>query len=570
MRIRLLGKPTVTSFDGALRPVRGHQAWAVLARVLLADRPLSRRQLAAELFPDTADPLGALRWCLAALRRALGPDAMTGDPLRANLPENSRVDVLSLDDPDFDPIEADELLEGHEPEACGPEFSTWLLVERTRIAARMDERLRRETLSSLSTMDIERALVLARHAVQRDPFDEGRHVLLVKALVLSGNPNAARLHVENVEADFLRELGEMPTAALRSAARASVSDMPPGTGPARVAETLIEAGKAALAAGAADAGIDCLRRAAAAAEQTGDPGPLARCFVELGTALIHSVRGYDDEGIVYLRQAEEAAMLAQTRPVACRAVLEQSYADALAGRRPDARRLSLRALELSDYDPECLAAAHCFSGFNLADWGRYREASDEYDRCLEIARSRGLKRRQTWALGLGAWGHLRAGDLDRAEVWAQDAILQCEDQRWLSFRPWPETVLSEIELRTETSSPSRVRSKLENTLALSCQLSDPCWEAAACRVIALSHEGEGQLEQALAWLGRALRVVTRVSDPYAALWTRIMLDQARISLSADPAATETLTRTLIGLAARTHANNELSEALTLLGDVQAK
>jgi hypothetical protein len=88
--------------------------------------------------------------------------------------------------------------------------------------------------------------------------------------------------------------------------------------------------------------------------------------------------------------------------------------------------------------------------------------------------------------------------------------------------------------------------------------------------IALSHESEGQREQALAWLGRALRVVTRVSDPYVALWTRIMLDQARLSLRADRAAAETLTRTLIGLAARTHANDELSEALTLLGQVQPK
>ncbi len=70
MRIRLIGPPHISAGD-RLRPVRGHQVWALLARVLLADRPLTRSELSSELFPDTADPLGSLRWCLATARRAL-------------------------------------------------------------------------------------------------------------------------------------------------------------------------------------------------------------------------------------------------------------------------------------------------------------------------------------------------------------------------------------------------------------------------------------------------------------------------------------------------------------------
>ena len=69
--------------------MRGLQAWAVLARVLLSDRPLARRELVGELFPETSDPLGSLRWCLAALRRALqAPDSLTGDPIRPELPDH--------------------------------------------------------------------------------------------------------------------------------------------------------------------------------------------------------------------------------------------------------------------------------------------------------------------------------------------------------------------------------------------------------------------------------------------------------------------------------------------------
>ena len=67
MDIRLIGKPAILADDGELRPVRGHQSWALLARILLAERPLSRRQLSAELFPSADDPLGAL---LLVSRRA--------------------------------------------------------------------------------------------------------------------------------------------------------------------------------------------------------------------------------------------------------------------------------------------------------------------------------------------------------------------------------------------------------------------------------------------------------------------------------------------------------------------
>lgn len=47
------------------------KSWALLAVLLLADRPLTGRSLAALLFPDAADPLGALRWTLSQLRTGL-------------------------------------------------------------------------------------------------------------------------------------------------------------------------------------------------------------------------------------------------------------------------------------------------------------------------------------------------------------------------------------------------------------------------------------------------------------------------------------------------------------------
>jgi hypothetical protein len=64
VRVRLLGQPHFEDEAGQPRqPPRGRKSWALLGRVVLADRPMSRSELAAELFCEADDPLGALRWC---------------------------------------------------------------------------------------------------------------------------------------------------------------------------------------------------------------------------------------------------------------------------------------------------------------------------------------------------------------------------------------------------------------------------------------------------------------------------------------------------------------------------
>ena len=70
LHIHLLGKPHA-ELDGAVLalPVR-RKGWALLAVLLLSERPPSRRGLAELLFPDADDPLRALRWSLSRLRGA--------------------------------------------------------------------------------------------------------------------------------------------------------------------------------------------------------------------------------------------------------------------------------------------------------------------------------------------------------------------------------------------------------------------------------------------------------------------------------------------------------------------
>src|SRR4051812_12552139 len=133
LTVRLLGRPEIARDGALLAPPRGRKAWAVLAYVALAERPVSRARLAGLLFGDATDPLGALRWTLAELRRALGaPGALRGDPIGLDLPPGSEVDLLELDDGDPALVRG-ELLEGADP-AADALFETWLVVARRRLA----------------------------------------------------------------------------------------------------------------------------------------------------------------------------------------------------------------------------------------------------------------------------------------------------------------------------------------------------------------------------------------------------------------------------------------------------
>ncbi|HEY5429087.1 MAG TPA: hypothetical protein VIK04_08200, partial [Solirubrobacteraceae bacterium] len=97
LAIRLLGHPEIVRDGVAQLPPRGRKAWCVLAYLMLADRRVPRARLGALLFADADDPLGALRWTLAQLRRALGvPGVLEGDPLEFGRPGGAEVDVLDL------------------------------------------------------------------------------------------------------------------------------------------------------------------------------------------------------------------------------------------------------------------------------------------------------------------------------------------------------------------------------------------------------------------------------------------------------------------------------------------
>jgi DNA-binding SARP family transcriptional activator len=308
----------------------------VLALAVLSDRPPERSRVARLLFPDAADPLGALRWALAELRRALGGSAsMSGDPLVLQLAERTVVDVLEvpgsrdLDLSGLSQLSA-ELLAGMTFSGCDA-FESWLLVERRRLAAAAEATIHEAAMARLGAGRPLVAVRFAARAVELNPFEESHHTLLVRSLAASGDRAAALAAAESCGDLFRRELGADPSRAVREAVdvAAGATSAPRLTGVA-AARAQLQAGKAAIVAGAVDAGLDCLRRAVHESRFADDDDLIVAALTELGSALVHSVRGRDDEGAVVLHEAIDRAARASpaAAATACR---ELGFVDVQAG-----------------------------------------------------------------------------------------------------------------------------------------------------------------------------------------------------------------------------------------------
>ncbi len=570
LKIHLIGKPRLERDGEQIVGPRGHKTWALLARLVRSSEPVSRQRLVDELFDGADDPMGALRWALAELRRTTGlTGAFQGNPVVLGLDADTRIDVVDVAAGEIDAaIPEGEFLEGINVRAA-PGFESWLLVERQRVDSEIISALRQSTLRALAGRSHERAIDLAGAMVRRAPFDEGPHVLLVKALAASGDAEAAARQVEASESMFVEEMGVRPTDAIRNAARPNVAASVPGVSARASAISLLEAGLAAVSAGAVDAGVECLRRASADAEDSGDAELLSRCLVELGTALVHSIRGYDDEGAVVLQASIESANAAGAQLTAAKAMSELGYVDLLAGRRSSATRYLDGAEELGASDPTLLAAVASFKAMNISDWGRIDEAAGLFREALDMARSSGATRREIWTLGLGARTFFSLGEFDHATEWAERSRRLATEVGWTAFRPWPEVWLYHVRL-AGGDDPAAVRYDAEATFALARQLQDPCWEGIAAKVIGLTYVAEEEHQHGLEWMANAKAWCGRVTDTYKWVQTEIFLAEARAALEAgDGERAESVARDAIAEAARGQMDGLLGQAMQVLSAVRS-
>lgn len=297
VQIRLLGPPVIERPDAEGRQPRGRKAWALLAYLVVRHTPAHRSHLASMLFPDAEDPLGALRWNLSELRKALGPGAMLGgDPLSLLLPPGYRCDVYAatgsqeVQAADFEATTG-ELLEGLYFADC-PAFDAWLTTERHRIRNCLQTLMYEDALDALAAGDPREAAAHARRAVEMDPFNADFHAVLVRALVAAGDRVGALDHAARCAGLFQRELGVgMPPEvkrALEAPVRRTGAELP--ATPVTV-RSYLDAAKSCLTAGAVDRALEHLRLATVLADRTSDSDLRAESLLALAGALIHSAGG---------------------------------------------------------------------------------------------------------------------------------------------------------------------------------------------------------------------------------------------------------------------------------------
>jgi DNA-binding SARP family transcriptional activator len=530
MRVRLLGHPRIEDATGGPRPSpRGQKSWAVIARVALAERPLARLELAAELFPDADDPLGALRWCLADIRRCCSdPQLLRGDPV--SLTAGALwLDVWALSDGTLPPAAiGGELLMGAEPRSC-PAFDMWLTLARGRCAARSMGELRQAALRQLAAGEAEVATETAGRAAALDPLDDGAQELFLRAMVAAGHPARAAVHLASCEALFATE-GLTPSAAMRAAARAPAHSPSTGLRAGVVAGALLRAGTAALDAGSADAGIETLRRAAEEVERAGDRALHVEVLSTLGAALVHSVRGFDGEGAVVLHRALVAATAAGYQRQAAEIMRELAFVDVQAGRHASAaralREASARAEAIGD--AALTAGVLAIRGMNEADQGHHDTAVALFAASARAAGSVGSHRQEAWSAGVMARSLLLAGQVEEARAAAERSIDICDRERWNAFLPWPQALHADCLARA--GQPEKARDEAEQAFALACQLGDPCWEGMAGRSLAMVAMQAGDPATAVRWIIDARRRCDRFPDRY--VWVCCFVGLAQLEIAA--------------------------------------
>jgi DNA-binding SARP family transcriptional activator len=540
LSIHLLGPPRLERGGEAVEGPRGNKAWGLLAYLIRARVAPSRERLATLLFPEADDPLGALRWTLSALRRRLGEGVeLGGDPVRLELPKGTAVDLDILSRGSWSEAVALpglglELLDGLVFRSC-PGFELWLESERRHVAGTAGAVLHQGALALLARGEAQGAAQHAAELVRLNPYDENAQVLLVRCLRAAGDARAAARRVRECTDLFKRELGVDPSPALRAAA--SASERPsagrlPGR-PTVLAQ--VEAGEAALGAGAVEAGVQHMRAAVAAARDTEELDLLAVALVALGGALVHSARGNDEEGAAALHEGTTLAEEVGRDDVAAIGWREISWVQFLRAHYERAEQSVLRTRELAGGRNLELAWADLIQGACRHDVGDHAAAGELLRSALERSEREPSGQPLGQALTFLGRFHLLRGEVEDAIHLLDRALGEAEARGMTAFVPWPESFRGEADLVLEDVDSAEAR--FEHAFALGCQVGDACWESIGLRGLGLVAAARGDVPRALDLLVDAPKLCRRLPDTY--LWIEVYGLDALCSVAAAHGAEST-------------------------------
>ncbi len=552
--IHLLGRPRVESASGEPYRFRSRKSWALFAYMLLAERPPSRAQLAGLLFAEADDPLGALRWSLAEIRRVVAEGgSIDGDPVVLTLPPRTVVDVEVVVHGTWGSAVAmpglgAPLLDGGGVRSSAG-FDSWLLAAQRRVAAASEAILHEAALATMARGDFAGAIKHAARAAEMSPYDENNHALLIRLYRLAGDDSAAEAQFATCTDMLHRDLDATPGPVVHQAMRETVHGKVPHMSDIASIDAIVEAGAAAVSAGAVDAGVHSLRNAVRLADASGAPSLRVRSRLVLAEALVHSIGGLDEEGLAHLHEADKIAFANGDTKSVAHARSEIGYVDFLRARYDRAEFWLGQALNLAAGSPSAVAKALTYLASVASDRGDYRRAIELFADAQRHAQQAGDLRREAYVLSMLGRVSLLRGELATATEQLEASIVLAERDHWLAILPWPQALLGETRLLAgETANGAAM---LEQAFARARQLGDPCWEGISARGIAIVADIQGQPGRAFEGLTDARQRCRRLADPYVWLDAYILDAQCEIGRRHNHPDVATWVDTLQDLAART-------------------
>jgi DNA-binding SARP family transcriptional activator len=553
LSVQLLGRPRIVQTSGATYQFRSRKSWAVLAYLVLAERPPSRAQLARLLFSEAEDPQRALRWTLSEIRRGLGVHAsIEDDPVQLRLPRDAVVDVEVVtrgasSDAIGLPGLGLELLEGRAVRSSAA-FEIWMLAQQRHLAAASEAILHEAAVRSLARGAWQEAIGYAARVAAMSPLDENHQALLIRLYRLSGDDEAAERQFAACVAVFDSELGTAPGGAVQAAFR-TTRPAPLTHADHATIEAIIEAGAAAMGAGALEAGVRSLQTATRLADGARKTRLRVRSRLILAEALVHALGGLDEEGLASLYEADEIATAHQLTDAVAAARAELGYIDFLRARYDRAQLWLTDALRLADGSAAVLAKATTYLGSVESDRGNYVEATNLLGQAVSHARTAGDARREAFAESMLGRVSLIRGDLATANEHLAAATTLAERDHWLAFLPWPQSLQGEAAMSAgEVGTAAEV---FDQAFARACQLGDPCWEGMAVRGLALVAESDGGVARSFDLLEEARSRAGRLADPYVWLDGHILDAQCDLGRRHDHPETARWVEELRHLASRT-------------------
>ena len=444
--VQLLGRPTAQVDGVDVAAPRGAKPWGLLAYLAASGRSHPRTELAELLFTEAVDPLGALRWNLAALRRLLDrPDALKGDSIWLDR-SDIWVDTVRQDHGDVDSVLAGgsgrELLAGLSyPDS--PVFELWLAGERQRLRRQALSLVREVALDAFARGEHELALRAANELVTVEPFDEGHHALLIRTLALSGDREGAQRQFEQCATLLRTELQAEPGPAVLAAHLAAHTATPSSTLDSDDVFARMTVAWQAFLAGAIDHGLDMSRGTVTLSDLNGDLDLRIAGRLFLAAMLNMAVRGWDEAATTTTeaRHLAEQAGRVEDQAVA-RSILAGS--ELMRGDYRVALNHAEHGAALSA-EPGSLALNLAFQCAVESDTGRHDDAIGHAIDAVSHAERSSDPVRLAYAYAYAGHADIGAGRYEAARSHVERAIDACSSI--LVLKPWPMAMLAEIEVR---------------------------------------------------------------------------------------------------------------------------